>query len=547
MTSPATALLLESMGLNDSKDCTLPLIEHLIETVAALKESVAKQDSSENTRMSTASKTFGLFISKMMTNALGRAVSNIVTKDFAVINNSAGEGVAEAKAEDAGLNSSKEAITGYQKISQKILTTFPEFVSMKGGVGEKMLMHHAAFRHSATISDAHPNDKVECMTSKSFEILLQAHPDAAKQLDGMGATALHWATRNKNMTKSGLMTLIRANDRAPMTKDKSGYLPLHWAVCQDTPSPIVVQALINCYPEALMMFCDEGTLPIHWCVNRNKPNIDVVRMLLTGNGNTASELDSNGCTPLHRCVNRNDPDLGVTQLLVEAYPEALEVQDKEGHIPLHLAIDHDTPSSDVVKFLLSANPSSAGMKDMHGHLPLHCILDNPRPDYLLAELFLDAFPDAAKMLTDEGMYPIHILTSVCEDPSPHFTSELLNLYPSAVRHEVIDSIPAEDGANIHTWKGEWKEIRWSPFGRASERNLFKIVPILRAARFKAICKSNADGSEAGIRKTIGGPREGGSSLSPNRPQSPSASPDASLFKPVLSIKVKPAATALKPP
>jgi len=517
MSSERSAKVLEGLKLREGKDATLPLIGHIIDCIAALRDKVSDQsEQMESPQLYTPAKTYGLYMSKLLTNSLGKAVTHILTNDFTVPPTDA----EPSKNGEANQNGSRDAVNGYQKLSEQILAQFPHFSKTKGSVGSKTLIHHAAFRHAATTGQNTAQGE-EDLTSKSFEILLQHNPEAALALDSMGATALHWATRNKSMSKGVLMTLLRANPNAAMTKDQTGYLPLHWAVCQDDPNPACVQTLLAAYPEGLLKACADGTLPLHWCVNRKKPKANIVKMLLDGNKGSAGVADGEGATPLHRCVAREDPDLEVTQMLIDACSDALDMTDREGHLPLHLAIDHDKPNVDVVKLLLSAYPLGASVKDKHGHLPLHCLLDNPHPDFLLAELVLEAYPKAAETQTEEGMYPVHILTNVCEDPSPHFTSELLNLFPSAVRHEVVDSVPVDPTANIHIWAGEWKEVRWSPFGRATERNLFKIVPVLRSARFKAICKSNADGDGVGgIRKTVGGSR--GTSLSPERLGSPTA-------------------------
>jgi ankyrin repeat protein len=491
--------LLTSLGLNNSDDPTLPLLEHIVDSIAALTEVVKDNAASGNESKATSAKTYGAYMGKLLANSLGRALTHMVTSDLS----SDGDG---ANSDNTASQNSTQAINGYHQLSSRILTNFPSFSQVKGAKGEKMLIHHAAYKHSAGEG-----------STKNFEILLKAHPNAAKELDSMGATALHWATRNKNMTTAALQIIIAANTDASRTQDKAGYLPLHWAVCQDNPNIEVVQHLIKAYPQGVATACKESSLPVHWCVSREIPNLDVLKLLIEANSKTLKIANSHGNLPLHCCVERENPCIETVQLLMDAYPDALEMKNFDGHLPLHLAIDHDKPNTNVIKLLISANPSSTGIKDMHGHLPLHCLLDNPMPDFLLAEIVLEAFPTAAETMTEEGLYPIHIATNICDDPSPHFISELLNIFPQAVRHEVIDSVPIDDKANIHVWDGEWKEIRWTPFGRATERNLSKIVPILRAARFKAICASNND--EGGMKKTVGGGR--GGSLSPERPGSPS--------------------------
>ena len=506
----STIKVLDSLQLSPDQECTQPLINHIVDCIAALRDVVSKQTRSDEDKMSLPAKSYGLFMSKLFTNALGKAVTQILTTDMTAVESSS----------ITNANGNKDAIEGYHQICEHILDAMPQFMQTKSS-STKLLIHHAAFRHAATDMEEVVNAETEnCLTSKSFEIMLRAHPEAAKELDNMGATPLHWATRNKKVTKNALSTLIQAFPDAVRTKDNSGYLPLHWAVSQDDPSLMVVNALIEAFPEAVSIRCQDGTIPLHWCVSRKSPSIEVLQALLTANKTGARSIDNTGCTALHKCVNREEASLEAARLLISACPEALEVLDNEGHLALHLAIDHDKPSTDVVKLLLSANPAGAAVLDKHGHLPLHCLVDNPHPDFLLAELVLEAYPKAAETQTVEGMYPVHIIVNVCEEPSPHFVSELLNLYPLAVRHEVIDSVPVDPHANIHTWNGDWKEIRWTPFGRATERNLFTIIPVLRSARFKAICKSSADGDEGGVRKTVGGGLRG-TSLSPERPGSPS--------------------------
>jgi hypothetical protein len=353
MSSATTEKVLESLKLREGTDHTLPLINHIIDCIATLRDAVARQkEEVDSEKLCVPANTYGLYMSKLLNNSLGKAVTYIMTNDFTVPPRDA-EPSHNGTVND---NGSREAINGYQKVSEHVFALFPHFTKAKGSVGSKTLIHHAAFRH-AVLSQYNTTQGEEDLSSKSFEILLQSHPDAANELDSMGATALHWATRNKSMTKSVLMTLLRANPNAPMVKDHTGYLPIHWAVCQDEPSEIIVQTLLTAYPEGLLKACADGTLPLHWCVNRRRPKVKIVKMLLDKNRGSAGVADKDGCTPLHKCVNRDDPDAEVVQMLIDACAEALEINDKEGHLPLHLAIDHDKPNVEVVKLLLSANPA----------------------------------------------------------------------------------------------------------------------------------------------------------------------------------------------
>jgi ankyrin repeat protein len=178
----------------------------------------------------------------------------------------------------------EQAFDGYHSVCTRVLEKFPNFTQVKGNRGDNMLIHHAAYKHAAMpIGEDGNVIEGECFGSKSFEMILKAHPGAATELDSMGATPLHWATRNRKMTASVLQTIIRANPKGPMTKDNSGYLPLHWAVCQDTPNIEVVKNLIAAYKKGLKIRCADDTLPIHWCVNRDKPHIEVAKSLLMQN------------------------------------------------------------------------------------------------------------------------------------------------------------------------------------------------------------------------------------------------------------------------
>ncbi len=512
--------LLSSLGLNSGNvDATLPLIEHIVDSIATLTALCKDQADSKEEAKLISSNTYGSYMSKLLTNSLGRAVTHMITNDFTATET-------EKLENGAAANSSSAAINGYHTISERILKNYPSFSQMRGSRGDKMLIHHAAYKHAAG---------EESLATRNIEMLLRAHPDGAKELDSVGATALHWATRNKNMTGAVLKAIIAANTSAVKTKDKSGYLPLHWVVCQDAPNFEIVKLLLEADPASASTRCNEGSLPIHWCVSRGAPSMDVVNLLIDAAPSSLQVKNNDGNLPLHCCVDRETVNISTVQLLIDSNAEALSVKNNEGHLPLHLVIDHDKPDVEATKLILSADPHAASVKDMHGHLPLHCILDNPHPDFLLTELILEAFPAAAETMTNEGLYPIHIATNICVDPSPHFISELLNKNPSAVRHEVIDSVPLDATANVHVWDGEWKEIRWTPFGRATERNLTKIVPILRAARFKAICSSGTDDegspTKGGIKKTTAGGR--GGSLSPERPSSPSRA-GATTHSPSLS-------------
>ena len=182
-----TQELLNKLGISEEADATLPLVSHIVDCIAVLRDVVSTQQQSSNAKKQIGSKTYGEYMSKLMVNSLGRAVTHIVTSDFTEKN--------EKIEKNAEQLLSKQAIDGYHSVCDHILDQFPNFAQVKGNRGDKMLIHHAAYKHAAKPRDSQGNDIVgECYASKSFEITFKKYavclepprtfPDIPRHLPG---------------------------------------------------------------------------------------------------------------------------------------------------------------------------------------------------------------------------------------------------------------------------------------------------------------------------------------------------------------------------
>jgi len=362
----------------------------------------------------------------------------------------------------------REACSLYISIGNSILGTFPEIAAQVTKQSGKMLIHHTALKASPI------------MAIDAMKMVLKAYPAGAWTVDSSGALPIHWVTHNPSCTAELITLLVNANPKGPWVPDNFGYLPIHWSVNQPNPSLEVVNTLLTINPSGASKPCKRGTLPIHWIANRDNPPLDICKALLSIYPDGARTFDDDGCLPLHRLVSRNQVNHEVLKTLIDIYPQALQCPNADGQLPAHIHCDQAEPEVATLDILLSNYPQALQSEDDEGYLPIHIVLDcfNPRVD--IGKYLIKQFPSCAYHKTKDGMLPLHCVVS-SSHPSIELLKQLLLIYPLAAEEVAFDIIPVDESADIDTWQGEWKKVRWTPLSRAIERKLDPIVSLFKTA------------------------------------------------------------------
>ena len=191
-----------------------------------------------------------------------------------------------------------------------------------------------------------------------------------------------------------VQALLDAHPEAAKQVDCDGWLPLHLAAALQA-SGFVVQALLDAHPEGAKQEGSDGWLPIHMAAAFQASDA-VVKALLVANPSGAEGEGSGGYLPIHLAAalqSSDGADKEADLVLLAANPMGAKEKDCDGRIPLHYAAW--TGASDaVVRALLAAHPEGAKEKDRTGRLPLNFALENKASDgvvqALLAVYSLDA-------------------------------------------------------------------------------------------------------------------------------------------------------------
>jgi hypothetical protein len=226
-------------------------------------------------------------------------------------------------------------------------------------------------------------------------------------------------------------------------------------------------------------FCSKGSLPLHYAINRNDASPEVIKMLLNHAPNSIRVSCSRARLPIHLLLNRPNPNLELLNLMIEMYPESLKVSNGSGQIPLHKVVDQLPINITAFDKVFDGHPGGARVIDNEGYCPLHIAVDCLNPNEMVVEKLINAYPDAAKIATSSGLLPLHYVVAGNSRPSPTIVQLLLDNYPAATQHLIVDRVPTEDNADPNTWEGAWKDSKWTPFSKAVERNLYTVVVIMK--------------------------------------------------------------------
>jgi ankyrin repeat protein len=432
-------------GRDSDVDPTLGLLNHIVECVAALRDTVKVYKQKETGEFS---HIVGSKIASALTGEIGKMLIYSLTNDW---------------------DGQEQAAGHFHTISAKILNNFPEIATRQHKVSGKMLLHHTCHKSSSRYTTEYVNS------------LINIVPSSVSCQDAHGAVPLHWAMRNKHVTIDMIRSLVQANPNGPRVRDRKGFLPLHWAVHQDHPRSDVVEALIRIYPAAIREPCASGGLPLHWSVNQDNVCLPVVKILIKVYPEALNVPCTAGWLPIHRLLDRIDPDVTTLKYLIDQFPRSLQRPCNDGQLPLHKVVDHMPVSIEAFKVILEAFPGACQVADREGYLPLHMALDCAEPNTSVIARLLNEFPNAARRATLDELLPLHLAVTTSQVPDVEIVRLLVSAYPLAAQQVAVDTVPENEMANPDTWKGAWIEKKWTPLSRAIDRRLHDVTSVLKAA------------------------------------------------------------------
>ena len=225
----------------------------------------------------------------------------------------------------------------------------------------------------------------EKASDADVQALLDAHPEAANQVDCDGWLPIHLAAAFQ-ASDAVVRALLNAHPEGAKRAGSDGWLPIHLAAAFQA-TEFVVQALLDAHPEGAKQEGSDGWLPIHLAAAFQASDA-VVKALLVANPSGAEGEGSGGWLPIHLAAalqSADGADKEADLVLLAANPMGAKEKDCDGRLPLHYAAW--TGASDaVVRALLAAHPDGAKEKDCTGRLPLNFALENKASDSVVQAL-----------------------------------------------------------------------------------------------------------------------------------------------------------------
>ena len=229
-----------------------------------------------------------------------------------------------------------------------------------------------------------------------IEILLEAFLVAGSDIDGKGATRLHYMAAG-NGNPAGVAALLNAG--ADVTaRDEDDRTPLHWAAGSNG-NPAVIEVLLAAGADVAALD-DSGRMPLHMAAVSNDPA--VVEALLAAGADVAA-LDDSGRMPLHIAAVSNDP--AVVEALLAAGADVAALLDDNGHTStvLHEAARRNENPA-VIEVLLAAG-ADVNARNVDDHTPLYVAMSNRNA--AAAEALLAAGADVEARNGLFGATPLH--------------------------------------------------------------------------------------------------------------------------------------------
>ncbi len=187
--------------------------------------------------------------------------------------------------------------------------------------------------------------------------LLVGHPSAhraALSTNRFGATPLHLAAAQPNVSVDIAMAIGNANTDAAVVQDNRKHTPLHLAVQNKNATTGLIECIVDLNPEACEITDSGGNVPLHLAIqSESKDHVveTLLRVYPKGKQFKNKLLD----TPLHDAAMNNNISVEIIRLLIDQYHEALCSQNSFGDVPLHCAASSQIPQPDVIEVLLEVS------------------------------------------------------------------------------------------------------------------------------------------------------------------------------------------------
>ena len=281
-----------------------------------------------------------------------------------------------------------------------------------------------------------------------IELLLHAHPEAARKEDSNNNFPLHIACAN-NATPEVIKLLLQAYPEAAFKQNYWGKIPIQYVFEKNAPIE-VIKLLLQAYPDEFFTELH----PLHMACENNYP-IEFIKFLLERYPE-AIKIKFNDSLPLTLAII-NGALIEVIELLFQAYPEAINEKNC-GMLPFHFCCKFKS-SFEVTQLIYNKYPEAIRIKDDYGKLALHYACSyywhkpydglkiNKNEDRIkypiveVIELLFNIYPAAAKKKDNEGYLPLHYICISFRDFTDKFidfTDKLITFYPKSINKEVKD-------------------------------------------------------------------------------------------------------------
>lgn len=257
-----------------------------------------------------------------------------------------------------------------EEVTLSVLKAWPDACKNRDKCGMTPLAY--ALKHNASLA--------------LFRSIFEAHPDAAMNTDfttdfvtrgcyqptalaGKGHTLLKLALQH-NASDEIVSTLLKKWPDAIKEVDEHGKTALHVRMFRDAPADAVA--------EHLQSFASDFECYQNLVQGGNRLDAEVFSAWWKDHGdNCITETTEDLCNVLHLALKHETPN-EVAMDVLNAWPAGAKEKNKDGQIPLFVALSKDV-SEGVLQALLNAWPESVKFQNDNGGIPLQIALASTHP------------------------------------------------------------------------------------------------------------------------------------------------------------------------
>lgn len=255
----------------------------------------------------------------------------------------------------------------------------------------------------------------------SVEWMIAQDPYLLEMTDAEGNLPLHVLCKNPKSTVEAVKMLLDIHPEAAKQTNKAGMTPADFAEGANTE----VASFLSMQRQRRKA----GPNPLHQACADPRVTVEMVIKILDESPDEVCVPDAERMLPIHVAC-RSGASLDVIRCLGEDWPESLRWTNKGGSLPLHTACSNQASAS-VIHYLITSWPKATTVANNYGWLPLHCACAYGASPEVIS-LLVRSNDKSSRMATyGQGDYPLHL--ACCGSPSLEVIYWLIEAREECVR------------------------------------------------------------------------------------------------------------------